>query len=176
VSPPTGRHVARSIHRQVKRHRIGFGTIVEAAAAIGVAGLVSRVCPGPCSVSAGIDNRRCHRRDATTWLYSPYNACRELVTQVAVVVTAYVLMSALAFSLFWVDKRRAARGQWRVPERTLHVLEMLGGWPGAWVGQRVFRHKWRKTRYMVVFWAIAGAHLLAWAWWAGAFASLIRSN
>jgi uncharacterized membrane protein YsdA (DUF1294 family) len=92
---------------------------------------------------------------------------------VAVVVTAYVLMSALAFSLFWVDKRRAARDQWRIPERTLHVVEMLGGWPGAWAAQRVFRHKWRKTRYMVVFWAIAGAHLLAWAWWAEAFTWLI---
>jgi uncharacterized membrane protein YsdA (DUF1294 family) len=82
-------------------------------------------------------------------------------------------MSALAFALFWLDKRRAAGGQWRIPERTLHVVECLGGWPGAWVAQRVFRHKWRKTRYMVVFWAIVGAHLLAWAWWSGAVGWLI---
>jgi uncharacterized membrane protein YsdA (DUF1294 family) len=32
----------------------------------------------------------------------------------------------------------------------------------------VFRHKWRKTRYVLVFWAIAAIHALAWAWWLGA--------
>ena len=99
----------------------------------------------------------------------------DLVTQVAAVVATYVLMSALAFALFWMDKRRASRGQWRIPERTLHVVEILGGWPGAWTAQRVFRHKWRKTPYMVVFWTIVGAHLLAWAWWTGAVGWFNRS-
>jgi uncharacterized membrane protein YsdA (DUF1294 family) len=99
----------------------------------------------------------------------------DLVIHVAAVVATYVLMSALAFALFWMDKRRAARGQWRIPERTLHVVEILGGWPGAWTAQRVFRHKWRKTRYMVVFWAIVGAHLLAWVWWTGAVGWFNRS-
>jgi uncharacterized membrane protein YsdA (DUF1294 family) len=91
---------------------------------------------------------------------------------VAAVVAAYGFMSALAFWLFWLDKRRASRGQWRISERTLHIVEILGGWPGALAAQRVFRHKWRNTRYMVVFWAIGGAHLLGWA----AFAWLNRSN
>ena len=60
----------------------------------------------------------------------------DLVIQVAAVVATYVLMSALAFALFWMDKRRAARCQWRLPERTLHVVEILGGWPGAWATPR----------------------------------------
>jgi uncharacterized membrane protein YsdA (DUF1294 family) len=85
------------------------------------------------------------------------------------VLAAYVLMSVVSFGLYWIDKRRAVRGEWRISERTLHGTELLGGWPGAWIAQRVLGHKGRKTRYMVVFWAIGGIHTLAWAWWLGAF-------
>ena len=79
------------------------------------------------------------------------------------VIAYYILMSALAFVMYWLDKRRAARGAWRVSERTLHTIELLGGWPGAWIAQRVFRHKWQKTQYLVVFWMIVAAHVLGWA-------------
>ena len=57
------------------------------------------------------------------------------------VIAYYVLMSTLAFALYGVDKRRAARGAWRISEATLHTIELLGGWPGALLGQRMFRHK-----------------------------------
>ena len=79
------------------------------------------------------------------------------------VIAYYVLMSVVAFSLYWVDKRRAARGDWRVSERTLHTIELLGGWPGAWLAQGVFRHKRQKTQYLVVFWLIVAVHVLGWA-------------
>ena len=86
---------------------------------------------------------------------------------VLTVCAGYALMSALAFGTYWLDKQRAGRGEWRIPERTLHGIELLGGWPGAWIAQRVFRHKWNKTPYMVVFWAIVGIHAIAWVWWFG---------
>jgi uncharacterized membrane protein YsdA (DUF1294 family) len=86
----------------------------------------------------------------------------------ALILAAYAVMSAVAFGLYRVDKGRAVRGEGRISEGTLHAVELLGGWPGAWVAQRVFRHKWRKTRYVLVFWAIAAIHALAWAWWLGA--------
>ena len=85
------------------------------------------------------------------------------------VLAAYVLMSVVALGVYWIDKRRATRGNWRIPEATLHGIELLGGWPGAWIAQRVFRHKRRKTPYLIVFWAIVGIHALAWAWWLRAF-------
>jgi len=78
------------------------------------------------------------------------------------VIAYYALMSALAFALYAVDKRRAARGAWRISEATLHTIELLGGWPGSLLGQRMFRHKWRKTSYVVVFWTIVAAHVLGW--------------
>ena len=77
----------------------------------------------------------------------------------------YLLMSAVAFALYTIDKRRAASNDWRISEATLHVVELLGGWPGAWVAQRVLRHKVQKGSYMLVFWAIIGIHACAWAWW-----------
>jgi uncharacterized membrane protein YsdA (DUF1294 family) len=82
----------------------------------------------------------------------------------------YVVMSAFAFAMYWADKRRARHGAWRISEAALHVIELLGGWPGALVAQRVFRHKWRKPRYMAVFWTIVVVHAAGWAWWLGAFA------
>jgi len=74
-------------------------------------------------------------------------------------------MSMLAFSTYWIDKHRAAHGEWRISERTLHTIELLGGWPGAFIAQRVFRHKWRKTRYVLVFWVIVAVHAVGWTLW-----------
>lgn len=87
----------------------------------------------------------------------------------ATIFGLYVVMSAVAFGMYGIDKRRAGRGEWRMSEAALHAVELLGGWPGALIAQRVFRHKWRKTAYMAVFWGIVGIHALAWAWWLGAF-------
>jgi uncharacterized membrane protein YsdA (DUF1294 family) len=85
------------------------------------------------------------------------------------VIAIYAVMSVVAFAACGIDKRRAERGEWRISESTLHALELLGGWPGAWVAQRVFRHKRRKRRYMLVFGVIVAAHAVAWAWWLGAY-------
>ena len=85
---------------------------------------------------------------------------------VATAIVIYALASALAFCLYWTDKRRAGRGAWRISEATLHGVELLGGWPGAWIAQRVFRHKWQKRPYMAVFWTIVAIHAAGWVWWA----------
>ena len=65
--------------------------------------------------------------------------------------TAYLFMSLVAFAAYAVDKRAAKRGAWRTPESTLHALEVLCGWPGAWLAQRLLRHKSVKTSCRVVF-------------------------
>jgi len=74
----------------------------------------------------------------------------------------YALMSVLAFFLYWRDKHQARSGGWRTPEKVLHGLELLGGWPGALVAQQVFRHKTRKNSYQSVFWLIVLLHQLFW--------------
>lgn len=82
------------------------------------------------------------------------------------VLILYAVMSVAAFVAFWVDKRRAGRGAWRIPERTLHTIELLGGWPGALAARRVLRHKSVKRSYAVVLWFIVALHAAGWAAWA----------
>jgi uncharacterized membrane protein YsdA (DUF1294 family) len=47
----------------------------------------------------------------------------------------------------------AAKEQWRTKESTLHLFGLIGGWPGALLAQKVFRHKSRKREFQTVFWA-----------------------
>lgn len=53
---------------------------------------------------------------------------------------------------YYVDKRAAIRHTWRVPENTLHTLEFLGGWLGALMAQKLFRHKTVKKSFRAIFW------------------------
>lgn len=73
--------------------------------------------------------------------------------------------SLLAALATWLDKRAAGRERPRWSEASLHLLELLGGWPGALLAQRLARHKTRKLSYRLVLWAIALVHLAGWAFW-----------
>lgn len=73
---------------------------------------------------------------------------------------AALCLSAVTFLIYRSDKQRAQSGDQRTPEATLHFLEFLGGWPGAWLAQRAFRHKIVKTKFQVEFWAIIVLHQL----------------
>lgn len=75
----------------------------------------------------------------------------------------YVFLSALTILFYGADKKRALRNRWRIPEVYLHILELLGGWPGALLAQKDFRHKLTKGTYQKVFWAIVALHGLVWA-------------
>lgn len=68
-------------------------------------------------------------------------------------------LSVVSFAAYWIDKRRAVNGGRRIPERTLHVLALLGGWPGAILGQQQLRHKTQKLSFRLVFWLVVVLHL-----------------
>jgi uncharacterized membrane protein YsdA (DUF1294 family)/cold shock CspA family protein len=77
-------------------------------------------------------------------------------------VSSYVVgISSLCFILYAHDKRRAEDGGWRVSEARLHALELLGGWPGALLAQRLLRHKSSKQSYLFLFWLIVASHQVA---------------
>ncbi|HTO02481.1 MAG TPA: DUF1294 domain-containing protein [Opitutus sp.] len=71
-----------------------------------------------------------------------------------------LMLSLVTFLAYRSDKRRAEAGQWRIPESMLHFAELIGGWPGAFLGQRSFRHKTSKVSYQLVFWSIVLIHQL----------------
>ena len=74
-------------------------------------------------------------------------------------LTGYaVLISGLTALAYWRDKRRAEAGEWRIPEKVLHGLELAGGWPVAFGMQRILRHKCSKRGYQVPFWGIVALH------------------
>ena len=77
-------------------------------------------------------------------------------------------ISLLTFAVYAFDKRRAVKQGERTPEAMLHLLELLGGWPGAFLGQRLLRHKSVKVTYQIVFWFIvAGYQTVAVDWLMG---------
>ncbi|MBP5320491.1 MAG: DUF1294 domain-containing protein [Kiritimatiellae bacterium] len=73
----------------------------------------------------------------------------------------YAVMSVVTFVVYAWDKRAAKKERWRVRERTLHLLELLCGWPGAMVAQNLIRHKSRKVSFRVVFWLMVALNVAA---------------
>lgn len=63
----------------------------------------------------------------------------------------YMIVSLLTFIMYAVDKSAAKKGAWRTQERTLHLLSLAGGWPGALVAQQKLRHKSKKQSFRLVF-------------------------
>ena len=56
-------------------------------------------------------------------------------------------VNVLTFIVYGVDKWKAQRGRWRVPEATLMGLAALGGSVGAWMAMQLFRHKTQKKKF-----------------------------
>ena len=71
---------------------------------------------------------------ALVWLYV---ASRWPVSPM--VFWVYIGLSLLTFLAYAVDKSAAINGRWRTPEKTLHLLSVSGGWPGALLAQQLLR-------------------------------------
>jgi uncharacterized membrane protein YsdA (DUF1294 family) len=82
----------------------------------------------------------------------------------SIIAILYAVMSLITLAVLWRDKRAARRGNWRTRESTLHLLELLGGWPGTILGQQWLRHKSHKRTYRLVLVMIITMHLSIWAW------------
>lgn len=66
------------------------------------------------------------------------------------------LLTLLAYG--W-DKRQAVQGGWRIPEKTLHAMALIGGTIGAFAGSRIFRHKTIKKQFRQMFWLISAIQI-----------------
>lgn len=80
--------------------------------------------------------------------------------------------SLIAFVAYAIDKAAARAGRWRTQESTLHLLALIGGWPGALLAQRQFRHKTSKASFRVVFWATVMLNCGALGWLSSSGGSL----
>jgi uncharacterized membrane protein YsdA (DUF1294 family) len=77
------------------------------------------------------------------------------------VVGVYVVTSVIAFAAYALDKSAAQANRQRTPEKILHLLALLGGWPGALLAQQALRHKSIKVEFRRVFWATVVLNCLA---------------
>lgn len=60
-----------------------------------------------------------------------------------------LIINLIAFAAYGLDKKRARKGQWRIPERTLLFLAAIGGSAGALAGMYFFHHKTRKWKFFI---------------------------
>lgn len=78
-----------------------------------------------------------------------------------IVLIILILMSLAAFSAMGIDKRRARLGKWRISEKALFLLALLGGAVGGMVGMLVFRHKTKHWYFKFGFPILAVLQLAA---------------
>lgn len=79
-----------------------------------------------------------------------------------------VVVSLITLIAFGLDKRAARLGRWRTSEKVLLVMCVLGGWPGALIARRVFRHKTRKQPFVALMWLMVTIHVVVTGlvvWW-----------
>ena len=64
-------------------------------------------------------------------------------------LTYLVIVNILGFALMGIDKKKAGKNKWRIPEKTLFIVAAIGGSVGSILGMRVFRHKTKHTKFTV---------------------------
>lgn len=60
-----------------------------------------------------------------------------------------LVINLIGFFIMWLDKRKAKYGRWRIPEKTLFLITLLGGGIGTISGMYTFRHKTKKLKFTV---------------------------
>lgn len=76
------------------------------------------------------------------------------------------LISLAAFILFGIDKQKAKKHKWRIPEKTLLGMCLIGGFMGGFLGMQTFRHKTKHWYFyaVIVLSAVLWAFLLYMLW------------
>ncbi|QNN24677.1 DUF1294 domain-containing protein [Planctomycetales bacterium ZRK34] len=72
---------------------------------------------------------------------------------------AVLVLSFFGMIMIVYDKRQARLDRWRTPEATLHMIELLGGFPGVMLARRLFKHKTRKLSYRIIAALMAIVHV-----------------
>lgn len=81
------------------------------------------------------------------------------------VLIYYGVLSLVSLSCYLLDKRAARKDLWRFKERNLQLVALLGGWPGALLGQGLLRHKTSKLYFLSTFYCIVLLHLALLFWY-----------
>ena len=66
-----------------------------------------------------------------------------------ILIVYLLLANVIAFEMYGIDKRKAMKDQWRIPEKTLLLAALIGGSFGAFVGMQVFHHKTKHWKFIL---------------------------
>ena len=77
---------------------------------------------------------------------------------------AVCVLSVITYGVYSGDKQAAESGRRRTPENTLHLLALLGGWPGSAIAQQRLRHKTTKQSFRGSYWltVLANCAIVIW--------------
>ena len=67
------------------------------------------------------------------------------------IIIYFIVINIIGFFIMWLDKRKAIKGSWRIPEKTLFIITALGGGIGTIAGMYTFGHKTQKIAFVVGF-------------------------
>lgn len=70
------------------------------------------------------------------------------------IIIYFIVINLIGFLAMYIDKRKAKKGKWRIPEKTLFIITALGGGIGTIVGMYTFKHKTQKIAFVIGFPAI----------------------
>ena len=65
------------------------------------------------------------------------------------IIIYFIVINMIGFLIMFIDKQKAKRGSWRIPEKTLFIITALGGGIGTIAGMYTFRHKTQKIQFVI---------------------------
>ena len=80
------------------------------------------------------------------------------------IVVYLAIMNIIGLVVMGTDKSKARRGAWRIPEKMLFLVSLLGGSVGTWAGMYIFRHKTKRWYFVVGMPAILILHIVLAVW------------
>lgn len=66
-----------------------------------------------------------------------------------IIIYALFALNLITFIIYGIDKFKAKKSKWRIPESTLLLLAVIGGSIGAWLGLQVWRHKTQHKKFFI---------------------------
>ena len=79
-----------------------------------------------------------------------------------ILVVYLVFVNIAAFGMYGIDKQKAIRKQWRIPEAQLLAVAAIGGSAGALLGMQFFHHKTKKWKFRIGVPVILAVQLILW--------------
>lgn len=65
------------------------------------------------------------------------------------IIIYLIIINIIGFLVMYIDKQKAKKGKWRIPEKTIFIITVLGGGIGTISGMYTFRHKTQKLHFTI---------------------------